>query len=539
MSRNPRDRIWSTRRRRFVCAYGVLAFLGLVLGAAAAPDETDDGAPSIEDKVRQALQKVIEESGEVDGDAGPAAARQVVGFQPSPEPELPDGGVDGGVPESRQLPEPDAEGGTDRAVVIIKIEDTIELGLSAFVERAIDDHADAAALILDIDTPGGRIDAALEIRDALMEAPKSMRTVAFIHPRAISAGAFISLACDLIFIADGGSIGAATPINISGGEAEAVGEKMVSYFRTEMAATARAKGRRGDIAEAMVDKDIEIEGVTPAGKLLTLDTAGALRNGIADAKANSLDEVLEKLALGGAERRDIEPNWAEVLARILTHPLLSGILMSVGILGILIELYQPGFGLPGILGICCLVVFFAGHLVVHLAGWEEVVIFLIGVVLLAVEVFATPGFGVVGIVGVIAILVSLVFSLTSLPISVSFDTGVLTTSLFRVMLSLVITLALFVGALVILPKTRVRNKLVLDTAIDDKASGGLEGAAIQEILDEGISGVAESFLRPAGIARFGERRVDVQTQGDFIEQGEKVVIVRTEGNRVIVRKEEG
>lgn len=522
-----------------ITAYGALAILGLALGAAAAPEEADDGPPSVEDKVRQAIEQVLEESAEGDAGTEPVSARKVEGFKPSPEPELPDGGVDGGVPESRRLPEPDAEGGRGRAVVIVEIEDTIELGLSAFVERAIDDHADAAALILDIDTPGGRVDAALEIRDALMEAPKTMRTVAFIHPRAISAGAFISLACDLIFIADGGSIGAATPIDISGGEAEAVDEKMVSYFRTEMAATARAKGRRGDIAEAMVDKDIEIEGVTPAGKLLTLDTAGALRNGIADAKANSLDEVLEKLALGGAERRDIEPNWAEVLARILTHPLLSGILMSVGILGILIELYQPGFGLPGILGICCLVVFFAGHLVVHLAGWEEVVIFLIGVVLLAVEIFATPGFGVVGVVGVVAILVSLVFSLSSLPISVSFDTGVLTTSLFRVLLSLVVTLALFVGALVVLPKTRVRNKLVLDTAIDDKASGGVEGAAIQEVLDEGLSGVAESFLRPAGIARFGKRRIDVLTEGDFVDKGERVVVVRVEGNRVIVRKEEG
>jgi membrane-bound serine protease (ClpP class) len=539
MSRQPSGGVWSARRRRRICAYGVLAVAGLVLGAAAGPDGADDGAPTVEDKVRKAIEKVLEESGGgVDAGAEPAA-RKVEGFEPSPEPELPDGGVDGGVPETRQLPEPDAEGGGDSAVVIIKIEDTIELGLSSFVTRAIDDHADAAALILDIDTPGGRVDAALEIRDALMEAPKSMRTVAFIHPRAISAGAFISLACDLIFIADGGSIGAATPIDISGGEAEAVDEKMVSYFRTEMAATARAKGRRGDIAEAMVDKDIEIEGVTPAGKLLTLDTAGALRLGVADAKANSLDEVLEKLALGGAERREVEPNWAEVVARFLTHPLTSGILMSLGVLGILIELYQPGFGLPGILGIACLVVFFAGHLVVHLAGWEEVVIFVIGVVLLAVEIFATPGFGVVGVLGVIAVLVSLVFSLSSLPISVSFDTGVLTASILRVLLSIVVTVVLFAIALAVLPKTRMRKKLVLETAIDDKASGGIEGQAIEEVLEQGLGGVAESFLRPAGIARFGSRRIDVQTEGDFIERGERVVIVRTEGNRVIVRKEEG
>lgn len=521
-----------------IAAFGVLVILGLTLGAAASPEDGEDEQGGVEDKVREAIERVLAESSEDDAGPEPAAARRVAGFKPSPEPELPDGGVDGGLPESRRLPAPDAEGGEGRAVVIIEIEDTIELGLSAFVTRAIEDHADAAALILDIDTPGGRVDAALEIRDALMDAPKTMRTVAFVHPRAISAGAFISLACDLIFIADGGSIGAATPIELSGGEAEAVDEKMVSYFRTEMAATARAKGRRGDIAEAMVDRDIEIEGVSPAGKVLTLDTAGALRLGIADAKANSIDEVLEQLALGGAERREIAPNWAEVLARFLTHPLTSGILMSIGVLGILIELYQPGFGLPGILGIACLVVFFAGHLVVHLAGWEEVVIFLIGVVLLAVEIFATPGFGVVGVLGIVAIVVSLVLSLTSLPLGVSLDTGVLVSSILRVLMSIAVTLVLFVAALVLLPKTRARNRLVLETAIDDTASGGVEGKAIKEVLEQGLGGAAESPLRPAGIARFGGRRVDVLTEGEFVERGERVVIVRTEGNRVIVRKEE-
>ena len=114
----------------------------------------------------------------------------------------------------------------------------------------------------------------------------------------------------------------------------------------------------------------------------------------------------------------------------------------------------------------------------------------------------------------------------------------LTNSILRVLVSIVATVVLFAIALAVLPKTRVRNKLVLDTAIDDKASGGIEGEAIKQVLEQGLSGVAESFLRPAGIARFGDRRVDVQTEGDFIEKGEKVVIVRTEGNRVFVRKEE-
>ncbi len=520
-------------RRHLLMGYGALIIIGFGIGriALANPqDETERPETPQEktlDKVKNTIEKIRE-----DADAGPEEGEGSEAAVPSPEPE-----TDGGLPDYRVLPEKDAKGGEDKTVIIIEITEIIDKGLSAFVARTIEENHDAAALILDINTPGGRVDAATEIRDAIIDAPKSMRTVAFIHPRAISAGAFISFACDLIFIADGGSMGAATPITISGGGAEPVEEKYVSYFRTEMATTARAKGRRGDIAEAMVDAEIEIEGISQAGKLLTLDTAGALKWEIADAKANSLDEVLELLALGGAKREHEKLNWAEEVARVLTHPILSGILMSIGVLGILIELYQPGFGLPGILGISCLIIFFTGHLIVNLAGWEEVLLFVVGVGLLGVEIFVTPGFGILGILGVLAIFTSLVLALISMPLDVSFDTGALVGAFGRVIVSLFAAVLLFVAALAILPKTRIGGKLVLREAIAATASGGREGAVIEAVLASGVSGVAESFLRPAGIARFGDKRVDVVSEGEFIEKGEKVVIVRTHGNRVTVKKE--
>lgn len=526
--------------RQLLIAYSSLIAVSFGVGhlSAATPQEQ-----TIK-KVLRALESVANEG--VDGGVSPAQERnsapegreeaatapQVVPLAPSPEPE-----GDGGLPEYRRLPSSDAGGGVDKKVVIVEIHEIIDMGLAAFVERTISGNSDAAALILDINTPGGRVDAATLIRDALMNAPKTMRTVAFIHPRAISAGAFISFACDLIFIADGGSIGAATPVSLgSSGEAAPVDEKMVSYFRTEMATTARAKGRRGDIAEAMVDRQVEIKGITQAGKLLTLDTAGALKWGIADAKANSVEEILTRLALGKATRKKQELNWAEELARILTHPILSGILMSIGVLGILIELYQPGFGLPGIVGLTSLIIFFAGHLVVNLAGWEEILLFGVGAALLAVEIFVTPGFGIIGALGILGIITSLVLAITSLPISVSFQTGDLGGSLLRVFASLVVSILLFFIAFALLPKTRVGGKLVLDAAIRATAQGGREGAVVEEIVASGTAGVAESFLRPAGIARFGDRRVDVISEGDFIEKGEPIVIVHTTGNRVVVRK---
>lgn len=526
----------------------MMAFgLGRMAGPNAEADAKEDAVEDLVKAVTRAMEKA-RKSDKSEPDAGvaeqegneaasEAGASPVKPYAPSPEPAE---GQDAGLPEYRLLPEPDGAGGPDKRVIIVDVHDIIDMGLSAHLERAIEGNQDAAALILDINTPGGRVDAATLMRDAIMNAPKSMRTVAFIHPRAISAGAFIAFACDLIFIADGGTMGAATPISLGGGgEAQPVEEKMVSYFRAEMAATARAKGRRGDIAEAMVDAEVEIKGVTPAGKLLTLDTAGALRLKIADAKANSLFEVLEKLALGGATQKRLSLNWAEKIARIFTHPILSGILMSVGVLGILIELYQPGFGLPGIVGITCLVIFFTGHLIVNLAGWEEVLLFALGVILLGVEIFVTPGFGVLGAAGILAIIISLVLAMTSLPVDVSFSTGQLTSAGLRVLLSLGIAVVLFFALFALLPRSSMKNMLVLEAAIRATSEGGREGEAVKEVLASGETGVAESFLRPAGIARFGNRRVDVTSEGDFIERGEQVRIVRVSGNRVVVKKTTG
>ncbi len=526
------------KKTHLITIYAIICALGLLLGMAARPYVSDARADNVQDLVKKALEQIA--SGDK---AGPDAGVGVVvkkgarAFAPSPEPELPDGGVATSSLSARTLPQPDPEGGRGKSVLIVKIREDIEMGLPAYIRRAIADNPDAVALIVDIDTPGGRVDAATEIRDTLIGTSKKMRTVAFIHPRAISAGAFISFACDLIFIADGGTIGAATPIQISGTEVAPVEEKMVSYFRTEMAATARAKGRRGDIAEAMVDADVEIEGITPTGKLLTLDTTGALRHDIADGVANSMDEVLQKLALSKARRVTVELNWAERVAQFLTSPILAGLLMSIGMLGLLIELYQPGFGAPGIIGLVCLTVFFAGHLVVHLAGWEEVLLFVVGVVLLVVEVYVTPGFGVAGVVGVVFILVSLVLAISALPIDVSFNTGELKWSLARVVGSMLAVAVMLFAAMAILPKTRFRSVLVLETSIDGTTAGGNEGKVISEVVSKGLAGVAETYLRPAGIARFGGMRVDVTTQGDFIEKGEKVVIIRAMGNHVVVRKE--
>lgn len=417
-------------------------------------------------------------------------------------------------------------------VVRVPIRGTIDLGLSAYMARVLEQHADAAAIVLDINTLGGRVDAAIQIRDALLDS--KIKTVAFVHPRAISAGALISLACDVIAVSNGASIGAATPIQMGEDGAKPVEEKMVSYFRTEMRTTAEAKGRRGDIAEAMVDASVEIAGITPRGKLLTLDNEGALKWAMADVQANDMSSLLDKLGFIAPRVVETEENWAEVVVRFLTDPVVSGLLMSLGTLGILIELYTPGLGIPGALGVLCLLSFFGGHLLVNLAGLEELILFILGLGLLALEVFVIPGFGIAGMAGLLCVFTALVLTLIGLPLDVTLSTGAWVEPLSRVSIAFVVTLLLMLVAFRYLPRTRAGRQLVLESATTRK--GGFVSAPDQSIL-LGTLGVAQTDLRPAGLARFGERRVDVVTDGSYVSAGTRVRVIEVAGMRVVVRAE--
>jgi membrane-bound serine protease (ClpP class) len=288
-------------------------------------------------------------------------------------------------------------------VYVAPVEGIIDLGLAPFVQRVLNEAADAgaAAVILDINTFGGRVDAAVLIRDSLLNA--KVKTIAFINKRAISAGALISLAAERIVMAEGGTIGAATPVQMGqpGAAPQPVEEKTVSYVRKEFRSTAEARKRPPLIAEAMVDADVEIKGLIEKGKLLTLTTAEALKYKVADFSADTLDGVLEQLDLKGAEVRRATPTWAENLVRLLTHPIISSLLITIGMLGIILELRTPGFGVPGALGIASLALFFWGHWLVALAGWEELLLFGSGIVLLILEIFVIPGFGIAGVLGIV------------------------------------------------------------------------------------------------------------------------------------------
>jgi membrane-bound serine protease (ClpP class) len=432
-----------------------------------------------------------------------------------------------GAPVSAATPRP--------VVYVAPIEGMIDLGLAPFVQRVLDEAAaaDAAAVILVINTFGGRVDAAVLIRDALLGS--RVRTVAFVNKRAISAGALISLAAERIAMADGGTIGAATPVEVGapGAPAQPVAEKTVSYMRKEFRATAESRKRPPLLAEAMVDADVEIPGVIDKGKLLTLTTQEALAQGVADVRADTLEAVLAALGLAGAEVRRATQTWAETLVRGLTHPVVSSLLMTIGILGILVELRTPGFGVPGALGILSLGLFFWGHWLVRLAGWEELLLVGAGVLLLAVELFVTPGFGVTGVLGLVALVSGLGLSL----VGAGATWTVVVTAVGQVAVSLLVAIALSLALLRVLPHLPFGRRLVLETEL--AAGAGFASAPEADRAWLGKRGTAASALRPAGIADIEGERVDVVSDGEFIEAGDSVTVVRVDGNRIVVRQLRG
>jgi len=416
-------------------------------------------------------------------------------------------------------------------VYVVPVEGIIDLGLAPFIQRVLDEatQVGAAAVILEINTFGGRVDAAVQIRDALLNA--RIRTVAFVNKRAISAGALISLAAENIVMSAGGTLGAAAPVlaGAPGAETPPVSEKTVSYVRKEFRATAESRKRPLLIAEAMVDPDVAIRGVIDKGKLLTLTTEEALKHKVADFRADTLEAALQPLGLAGAEVRRAAPNWAENVVRFLTNPVVSSLLITIGMLGILIEIRTPGFGVPGALGVTSLGLFFWGHWLVQLAGWEELLLAAAGVLLLAIEVLVIPGFGITGALGIVAILAGLALSMVGPGDTPRF----ILEAAARVVVSLLVALLAALLLLRLVPRLPFGRRLILARGL--AADRGYASAPESDAQLLGKTGRASSALRPAGIAEIDGRRVDVVSEGELIDAGQSIRVTRVDGNRIVVR----
>lgn len=410
----------------------------------------------------------------------------------------------------------------------LPIHGTIDMGLAPYVRRALGDakKAGAAFAILDINTPGGRVDAAWEIVDAVQESPV---TVYAYVDRAISAGAMIALAANAIYTRPGASIGAATPVSLTGEKAP---EKVVSVMRSEFRALAEARGLDPKIAEAMVDEEVDIPGLKEKGKLLTLTSEEALRVGYSKGEFESLESLLAQLGAGDAEVIAPGENWAERVVRFLTHPVVSSLLLTLGFLGLLFELQTPTFGVAGITGLILLSLFFGAHLIVGLAGWEEVLLLLAGLILLAVEIFVIPGFGITGVLGIIAIGAAIFLALLGRFPSVNDITRAAAT-LGVALLIFMTTAYYFVRHL---PWSKRLGGIFLREA-EARAVGYISAEPRADLV--GKIGVAVTDLRPAGIGLFDGERVDVISEGGYVKAGARIKVLRSEGYRHVVRPVEG
>jgi membrane-bound serine protease (ClpP class) len=420
---------------------------------------------------------------------------------------------------------PSAVLGQQQVIYRVPVTGVIENGLAPFVARSLKAAADAqaVAVILDIDTPGGRVDAAERIADAVRQS--TVPVYAFVNPRAYSAGALIALATKGIYMTPAGVIGAATPVDGQGTKAS---EKMVSAMRAEFRALAEANGLDPRIAEGMVDETLDIPGIKPAGRLLTLSTSEALKVGFAKGEAADLNAVLYALGDGESTVVSMAPNWAEQVVRFLTNPLVSPLLLSLGMLGLIFEIKTGAFGLGGLISMVSLGLFFGSSLLLGLAGWEEVLLLGIGVIALGVEVFLLPGFGIAGILGIVLITGSMLLAMVGNAPSGAdlIQAGAV------LMVSLIVTGAVLVGWIRHLPYSQRWSGLFLKTSTE-AGEGFVSALPRPELI--GRQGQAVTDLRPSGTATFDGERLDVVTEGEFVKAGTPITVLRADGYRHVVR----
>ncbi len=412
------------------------------------------------------------------------------------------------------------------AVYRLDIHGTIENGLAPYVVRGLREAnaSGASAVVLDLDTPGGRVDAAERIADAVRAS--KVPVYAFVNPRAYSAGALIALSTAGIYMRAGAVLGAATPVD---GQGTRMPEKYVSAMRAEFRALAEARGLDPRIAEAMVDESIGVAGLAERGKLVTLSTSEAIRVGYARAQVESESELLAQVGLTGATVTAIDPNWAEIVVRFLTNPVVAPLLLSLGVLALLAEIKAGAHGLGLLVGFTCLGLFFGSSLILGLAGLEEVILLGLGVIAVGVEVFLLPGFGIAGVLGSLLIGAAIVLAMLG-----NFPTGADVFQALAVLgASVVITLAVAFAWLRHLPNSRRFAGLIHQDSAQS-AEGYVSALPRGELI--GKFGVASTDLRPAGVATVAGERIDVVTEGEYISSGARVIVIRAEGYRHVVRQ---
>ena len=473
--------------------------------------------------------------------------------------------------------------------VIITCKGTIDEGLYKSIKRRSEEaiEAGAAYLVYDISTYGGMVDAADSIsKYFILEAGTKVHTVAYISTEAISAGAMISVSCKDIIMLENTKIGDCAPILLGGSLEGVEREKQESFIRTIFRNAAEANGYPAALLEAMVTQSLEVyriknlqtgeyeffekdflpddpnvydidgkELIVADDKILSLTASEAFKYGIARAVVKNFDQAFDFLAERDGVNFEkpmpvLKPNWSEELVRWLNSPVVMGILVMVAMVGLYIEFNTPGIGLPGLVALICFVIIIGSKYLIGMANWVEVALFVIGLILLAIEVFVLPGFGITGTIGLICIFAGLFGMLVKNPPdrlpwpqspldwdlfvsgALGFILGIAGFGIAAYFLARYLPRLEFLSGLILSPSAAKEGDEVEISGTSSPEKGPL-------VLREGQAGRAVSNLRPAGKARFEECYVDVVAEGDFIDKGNNIKIIQIRGNRVVVKKFNG
>lgn len=419
-----------------------------------------------------------------------------------------------------------------KKIYYFHIDEEIAPPASLRVEKAMEEAKSVKAdvIVVHINTFGGTLDDADKIRTFFLES--SIPVWAYIDNNAASAGALITLACDSIYMHSGSSIGAATVVDMQG---EVQPDKYQSYMRSLMRTTAETKGRRPDIAQAMVDPDIYVAGISDSGKVLTFTTSEAIKYGFCEAEVSSIEDIMDHAGVDKYTVHDQRYTFIDKVIGFLVTPAVSGLLIMLIIGGIYFELQQPGIGFPLILALSAAALYFAPLYLEGLATYWEILLFIIGIVLIALEIFVFPGFGVSGVLGLLCMIVGLVFSMVG---NVGFDfshvpSGAIVNRTMIVIVALTVALPLSILLGKKLFESTLFGGLALNTAEETAEGFTVAGNTEQSLI--GADGEAATILRPAGKVVIDGKYYDAVAQIGYIEKGQAVKVVDYVNGSLVVK----
>nr|MBF0222086.1 ATP-dependent Clp protease proteolytic subunit [Desulfobulbaceae bacterium] len=451
-------------------------------------------------------------------------------------------------------------------VFVIPVSGDVEPVMAAYIKRAVADALTSVSeplIVLEIDTFGGRVDAALNIVDTMMGISRG-QSIAFVKTKAISAGALIALSCNSLVMRPSTTLGDCAPISFDGNEAKMLGEKFQSPLRAKFRTLARKNGYPPALAESMVSARMEVFRVSFPDKtlyldaealadlseaetkmivskttvvakdeLLTMDDAEAHELGFSTMTAESIEDMLGKMNIKNFDLVRLEQNWAESWGRRIA--MISPILMIIGMAALYTEFKAPGFGLPGITGLICLgLVLFNQH-IVGLADNLELILFALGLILLGFEVFVIPGFGIAGISGFMLIGAGLILSFQDFVLpdpAMPWQAELFAANLTRVLIALVGSFLLSLAFIRYgLPRL---GRYVQGPYLDDTLADSHAPAQEAMQVAVGQTGLAATALRPAGKMNIGDSNIDVVAEGVFIDKGSVVRVIAVKGSRVVV-----